>query len=55
MTNKHTTMIETYICPKCGLKMYVPRKKGRRRPQGHVKHMYCIRCRAKVGFVKEDL
>jgi len=48
-------LIEVYTCPVCGQKMYVPRSHGRRRPKDHVKHMYCVRCRKRVGFVKDDV
>ena len=43
--------IERYTCTVCGQAMTVPRT--RRRKRGHIKHMYCIRCKKVQPFVKK--
>ncbi len=43
--------IERYVCTRCGQPMTVPRT--RKRPRGHIKHMYCIRCRQVQPFIKK--
>lgn len=44
--------ISTLECTECGLRMYVPRPKGAKRPKGHIKHMYCVRCDKRVAFTE---
>lgn len=34
-----------FHCQECGSKMSLPRKKNLQREKGHVKHLYCIKCR----------
>jgi hypothetical protein len=31
-------------CTVCGNEIIVPRKPGRDKPPGHIKHMWCYRC-----------
>lgn len=40
---KRNYVIEKYKCPTCGLVMTIPRTK--RRKKGHIKDIYCVRCR----------
>lgn len=40
--------ISTFKCPECGAEMYVPRKKGQQRAKGHIKDLYCWRCKKVV-------
>lgn len=42
----------TLICQACGLKMTIPRPKGKRRKEGHIKTMYCAMCKDKRDFVE---
>ena len=38
-------MISELKCQECGELMYVPRFKGRKRKDGHIKTMYCWKCK----------
>lgn len=40
------------ICEECGGSMLIPRKRGQRREQGHIKHMYCYKCKKTTGFIE---
>lgn len=40
------------ICGECGAEMLIPRKRGQRREQGHIKHMYCYKCKEVRGFIE---
>lgn len=44
--------VTTLICTVCGQKMFVPRT--RPRETGHIKHMYCPKCRITQAFVQVD-
>lgn len=50
MTKTRRFCIEKYTCMICGQAMTVPRRK--KRPRGHIKHMYCIKCRKVQPFMK---
>ena len=52
LTRPKKIKVETYICPNCGQKMYVPRIRSRER--GHIKDMWCARCKGITKFVKEE-
>jgi uncharacterized protein CbrC (UPF0167 family) len=45
--------IDTLICTCCEEKMYVPRMAGHYRKRGHIKDMYCPRCKAKRKFIEQ--
>lgn len=40
------------ICEECGAIMQIPRKRGQRREKGHIKHMYCYKCKKKTAFIE---
>jgi len=40
------------ICEECGTEMLIPRKRGQRREKGHVKHMYCYKCKETTAFIE---
>ena len=44
----------TLTCKKCGLKMTIPRRQSRKRKQGHIKTMYCARCKSESDFVEDN-
>ncbi len=45
--------VSTLVCVKCGFPMYVPRPRCRRRQRGHVKTMWCPRCKAETDHEEE--
>ena len=44
--------ISTFVCPDCGTEMPIPRWLGRRREKGHIKDLYCPKCK-KIQKFKE--
>lgn len=50
---KRAYSISTLECPECGLKMYVPRPKNKKRANGHIKDIYCVRCGKKTKYVEK--
>lgn len=42
--------ISTMICPGCGKKMFVPRKRGKKREDGHKKRIWCPYCNKVQNF-----
>lgn len=45
-------LIHDFYCTQCGFKITLPRKKGKQRPAGHLKKIYCCNCKAEVNFVE---
>lgn len=45
--------IRTFRCPECGAVMSAPKYKARTNA-GHVKTMYCYRCKADRDFIQVD-
>ena len=43
--------IRVFQCPVCGSRVVCPKYKGRT-GKGHVKHTYCVRCRAVTAHVQ---
>ncbi len=42
---------EEYQCQICGLVFPVYRNSGKKRPQGHLKWLYCVGCKRKRNFI----
>lgn len=40
-------------CQACGSRYVVYRKKGRLRPRGHIKHLWCIVCKERTPHIEE--
>lgn len=38
-------VISTLVCPECGMEIPIPRNHGRQREKGHIKDIYCPKCR----------
>lgn len=49
-TRARSTEIHEFICPDCGRRFPIPRKKSNRREKGHVKDIYCPFCREVKKF-----
>lgn len=43
------TISDLYCC-ECGFHMTVPRSRGKQRNKGHLKKLYCVRCKREVNF-----
>lgn len=48
---KQVKMSSLY-CEKCDNKMLIPRKNGKLREQGHMKHMWCFKCKEVRGHLE---
>lgn len=46
MVGKKQTEPEVYQCPDCGYKTAIQRPTGRKKKVGHLKWMWCVRCKA---------
>ena len=44
--------ISTCICKVCGFKMPIPRNHGNPREKGHIKDLWCPRCKIQTKFVE---
>jgi len=43
----------TYLeCPECKFEYVISRKESNQKKIGHIKHMYCPKCRRKQGFIE---
>lgn len=54
LRNKTKCFYSTLICKTCGLKMTIPRPRGRKRREGHIKTMYCAKCMQKRDFIENN-
>lgn len=37
-------------CEECNNTLQIPRKRSKRREEGHIKHMYCPKCKCTTEF-----
>lgn len=37
--------ISNFVCPECGTEFPIPRQKAKRRPEGHIKDLWCPHCK----------
>lgn len=47
---KQKTIISHLKCTKCHNEISIPRKRGKLRQNGHIKHMYCPFCQEETPF-----
>lgn len=45
-------VISNLTCECCGSKFPIPRKRTQRRPDGHIKHLWCIKCKIETAHVE---
>ena len=38
-------MMSLFVCPECGLEMFLPGIHGSQREKGHIKDIYCFKCK----------
>ncbi len=50
LMKKQQFTISTCVCPHCGLKFPIPRKKSMARATGHKKYLWCPVCRERLNF-----
>jgi len=41
-------------CTVCGNTQSIPRKRSKRREEGHIKHMFCIRCNETTAHIEDN-
>jgi len=44
---------KTLACPECGNKQRIWRKSRRNKAAGHIKHMWCYKCKAVTGHIEQ--
>lgn len=42
------------VCEECGNEFKVPRKRAKKREEGHIKHMHCIKCQETTAHVEDN-
>ena len=52
MKRRNDSFIVYYRCNCCNGEVTVPRQKGRRRGEGHIKDLWCPYCKAAEKFVE---
>ena len=45
-------LISNFVCPECGMIMPLPRPKGKQRKRGHIKDLWCPKCRCTRKFIE---
>ena len=46
--------ISNLYCTECNSKFYIPRMKHRKREQGHIKDIYCYKCKKITKFKETE-
>ena len=52
MRSSRFTVISELTCKICGQVMYVPRPKEHKRKIGHIKHLFCPKCKKVTEHVE---
>ena len=47
-------VVQTKLVCGCGEVFTIFRKKGRQRRDGHIKHLWCIRCKARTAHTEDN-
>lgn len=45
-------VINVFYCTECGFRMELPRPRSKKRETGHLKRLYCCRCKQEINFVE---
>ena len=54
MRRPNTVNYRNFACSCCNTKMIVPEIKRKYSPKGHIKTMYCYKCKANSDFIMES-
>ena len=54
MRKRKDIYISYLRCGECGAVFPIPRKKGARREQGHIKDLWCFRCKKITKFLENE-
>lgn len=49
---KHFT-ISTFTCTQCNNSISLPRKASKQRERGHLKRIYCIKCKEEINHLEK--
>lgn len=52
MRKRRYMVTSNFVCPECGMIMPLPRNHGNRRESGHIKDLYCPRCKETRKFTE---
>ena len=50
MRSKYGMYISNFYCTECGVHMELPRNRGRKRSDKHIKTIYCYKCKRETKF-----
>lgn len=45
--------ISTFYCVQCSNSISLPRKSSRQREKGHLKKIYCVKCKCEVNHTEQ--
>lgn len=45
--------ISTFFCVQCNNQISLPRKSSRQRERGHLKKIYCVKCKTEVNHSEQ--
>lgn len=51
---KQVYVISNLVCEECGSSFKLPRKRAKRREEGHIKHMHCVKCNKVTAHVEDN-
>jgi hypothetical protein len=50
---KRMTEIHDFVCTECGNIIPLPRRLRENKAEGHVKHVYCFKCKTKTKHIEK--
>lgn len=50
--SKTRTIRTTLFCKTCGQAFTIHRLSSRKKPRGHIKHLYCIKCKKRTKHIE---
>lgn len=51
---KQVFVISNLICTECGNNFKLPRKRAKKREEGHIKHLHCVKCNKTTAHVEDN-
>lgn len=51
--HSRNVVLSNLQCPSCLNVVQIPRPKGLRREDNHVKHMWCFKCKEETGHIEQ--
>lgn len=52
LSRLHGFCLRIFECPECGMRLTAPKRRSRMTPNGHLKSLYCPRCKTERKFIQ---